>query len=29
MAEESQNKQNLNEKPYEKIKTDLEEEDDK
>ena len=29
MTEESQNKQNLNEKPYEKIKTDLEEEDDK
>jgi hypothetical protein len=27
MAEESQNKQNLNEKPYEKIKTDLEEDD--
>ena len=29
MTEENQNKQNLNEKPYEKIKTDLEEEDDK
>ena len=29
MSEENHNKQNLNEKPYEKIKTDLEEEDDK
>ena len=29
MTEENQNKRNLNEKPYEKIKIDLEEEDDK
>ena len=29
MTEENQDKQNLNEKTYEKIKTDLEEEDDK